>query len=628
MATIYAYDQLNFDTLNLNSMVVGATAAYRYTSLSYNGVLYPTVLRYDYNFGGSSYYTAFGGTNLNFNSITKIPISGTVTGFIQDRSGFGTQYTIENMSISAVTLYNAARTASTTDDLSILTNALAGNDFIYGGNYNDKLYGYAGNDLLNGGGGADILIGGLGNDTYVVDNVGDVLTELANQGTDNVQSSVTYTLGNNIENLTLTGSGNINGYGNSLNNVINGNSGNNILSGNGGTDTLNGGAGNDQYNFTAGIGSATIVDTSGIDTLNFDTSLFASLLYNVDINRTGTNNTNLAVTVSQGTSTLQTVTVNNAYQAGALGAGALESLSLIDSSETISYSAIHGLSGSSSNELIVGFAINDTLTGGNGRDLLAGGAGNDNITGGSGNDILIGGVGIDTFRVDSGLDTIFDLGRGGADIINVSSGATGQFIIASAWTATNQSINNGSTVESAGIVTNGLAVNLSAITSGNAGFVIANIGGATSLTGSGLSDAIQGFTGNDIISGGAGNDRLISGLGNDTLTGGLGNDTFVFNTVLNSTSNRDTITDFTNNNDTIQLSKSVMSALANLGTLSAADFKFSTQTLDSSDRIIYNQSTGALFYDADGSGSSAALQIALLGSRPVGIDNTDFTIIA
>lgn len=71
-----------------------------------------------------------------------------------------------------------------------------------------------------------------------------------------------------------------------------------------------------------------------------------------------------------------------------------------------------------------------------------------------------------------------------------------------------------------------------------------------------------------------------------------------------------------------------MSALGNLGTLSAADFKFSTQTLDSSDRIIYNQSTGALFYDADGSGSSAALQIALLSSRPVGIDNTDFTIIA
>ena len=73
--------------------------------------------------------------------------------------------------------------------------------------------------------------GGLGNDTYVVDNTGDVVTENASEGTDTVQASVTYTLAANVENLTLTGTGNINGTGNTLDNVIIGNSGNNILAG-------------------------------------------------------------------------------------------------------------------------------------------------------------------------------------------------------------------------------------------------------------------------------------------------------------------------------------------------------------------------------------------------------------
>ena len=139
---------------------------------------------------------------------------------------------------------------------------------------------------------------------------------------------------------------------------------------------------------------------------------------------------------------------------------------------------------------------------------------------------------------------------------------------------------------------------------------------------------INGTSGNDVLTGTTSADTLNGGTGNDTLTGGLGNDTFIFNSALNSTSNRDTITDFSHSDDTIQLSKSVMSALGTLGTLSANDFKLSTQTLDSSDRIIYNQTSGALFYDADGSGRSAALQIALLDSRPAGIDYTDFTIIA
>src|SRR4030095_4191757 len=109
----------------------------------------------------------------------------------------------------------------------------------------NTITGGAGNDSLNGGTGADQLIGLGGNDVYTVDNTGDVVTELAGGGRDVVLSSVTHTLGANVEDLTLGGTGNLNGTGNDLANLLNGNSGTNTLRGNGGNDTLNGGAGVD-----------------------------------------------------------------------------------------------------------------------------------------------------------------------------------------------------------------------------------------------------------------------------------------------------------------------------------------------------------------------------------------------
>jgi Ca2+-binding RTX toxin-like protein len=109
----------------------------------------------------------------------------------------------------------------------------------------NELVGNAGNNTLNGAAGADKMTGGAGNDTYIVDNAGDAVTEGSNAGTDTVKASVSYTLASNVERLTLTGTGAINGTGNASNNVLTGNAGNNSLKGGSGNDLLSGGAGND-----------------------------------------------------------------------------------------------------------------------------------------------------------------------------------------------------------------------------------------------------------------------------------------------------------------------------------------------------------------------------------------------
>jgi Ca2+-binding RTX toxin-like protein len=145
----------------------------------------------------------------------------------------------------------------------------AGSDTLYGEGDFDLLFGGAGDDLLDGGADRDVLSGGTGNDTYIVDNIHDVIIENFREGTDTVQISVSYSLGWNVENLTLTGSASINGTGNSSDNVLTGNSGANRLSGGYGSDTLDGGAGsdilegglgNDTYLFGRGSGQDRIVE--------------------------------------------------------------------------------------------------------------------------------------------------------------------------------------------------------------------------------------------------------------------------------------------------------------------------------------------------------------------------------
>ncbi|TPQ49118.1 hypothetical protein C2U72_20210, partial [Prosthecomicrobium hirschii] len=137
---------------------------------------------------------------------------------------------------------------------------LDGHDQLYGEDGNDTLDGGAGNDTLEGGLGVDSLSGGDGDDVYVVDNVGDVVSETGT-GTDEVRSSVDFTLGANVENLTLIGVQAIDGTGNGLDNTILGNTAANSLSGGGGNDTLSGGLGDDSL--TGGTGDDTFVFIEG-----------------------------------------------------------------------------------------------------------------------------------------------------------------------------------------------------------------------------------------------------------------------------------------------------------------------------------------------------------------------------
>jgi len=245
-------------------------------------------------------------------------------------------------------------------------NGLAGNDTLSGLAGNDILDGGNGSDRLDGGLGADQLKGGKGKDTYLVDDTGDIVTELLDQGTDLVESSVTYTLPDNVEKLTLTGTTAINGTGNNLANTIKGNTANNILNGGTGADKLKGGTGDDTY----------IVD----DIEDVVTEL-----------------------VDQGTDLVESSVT----------------YTLPDNVEKLTLTGTTAIKGTGNNlaNTINGNSANNTLKGGKGNDLLIGNQGDDQLNGGVGDDTLTGGLGADKFIYNTneafvksavGVDTITD----------------------------------------------------------------------------------------------------------------------------------------------------------------------------------------------------------------------------
>jgi Ca2+-binding RTX toxin-like protein len=136
---------------------------------------------------------------------------------------------------------------------------------------------------------------------------------------------------------------------------------------------------------------------------------------------------------------------------------------------------------------------------------------------------------------------------------------------------------------------------------------------------------IFGTSAKDTIVGTIGNDTLAGGLGNDTLAGGYGNDTFVFDSKLGS-KNIDRITDFSVPNDTIELSRSIFKKAGKVGLLNKSAFYVGAKAHDKDDRIVYKKTTGALYYDPDGSGSAKAVQFAIL-QKKLALKHTDFMIV-
>jgi Ca2+-binding RTX toxin-like protein len=239
------------------------------------------------------------------------------------------------------------------------------------------------------------MVGGVGNDTFRVDSTGDLVTEVAGEGADSVQTTLnSYTLGANVEHMIFTGVGNFNGTGNALNNIITAGAGNDTLNGADGNDTLLGGAGNDFL--IGGAGNDRMVGGVGGDTFN--------------VNSTGDLVTEVA---GEGEDSVQTTL--NSYTLGA-------------NVEHMIFTGVGNFvgTGNASNNVITGGVGNDTLNGASGGDTLLGGAGNDILDGGAGNDAMTGGAGNDTMFASTGDDVfVFAAAFGNDRIIGFDTDAAG-----------------------------------------------------------------------------------------------------------------------------------------------------------------------------------------------------------
>ena len=347
---------------------------------------------------------------------------------------------------------------------------------IVGGDGNDNLLGLNGNDTLDGGAGANTLAGGLGNDTYYV-GASDVVNENPSEGTDTVITALAnFTLAANVENLTYTGSADLDAMGNAGNNSLAGGAGNDSLSGLDGNDTLDGGAGADTM--AGGLGNDTYtVDDAG-DSVNENPG--------------------------EGTDTVNT---------------ALSSYTLTGNVERLNYTGSGDFTGS-------GNAIANTIAGGAGNDNLLGLEGNDTMDGGAGADTMAGGLGNDTYTVDDAGDSVNENPGEGTDTVKttLSSYTLGSNLENLTYTGAGDFTGTGNVL--ANTITG--ASGNDSLDGGNGNDRLHGGSGTDTLSGGNGNDQLYGEDGNDSLYGGEGNDTLDGGAGNDTMTGGTGSDKFVF----------------------------------------------------------------------------------------------------
>jgi Ca2+-binding RTX toxin-like protein len=337
-----------------------------------------------------------------------------------------------------------------TDDSTILVDANGGAATIMtGGAGNDLIFANGGADTLNGGAGDDLLVGGAGNDTYIVDDIGDTIVELENEGRDTVQTTLdSYMLDLNVENLTYAGTGDFTGLGNELDNIITGGdagnslygeAGNDRLIGGLGDDFLDGGTGDDVLNggdgddaIAGGAGNDTINVGAGFNTVIYDQENFGNdTVASFDANPTGGQDkidlrglgitdadfdARVSITSSGGNTRIEvaggSITLN-----GVTGTGA----NAIDRSDFI-LAGDGVINGSANGEVLDGTSGADTILGHGGDDTINGLAGNDVIDGGAGDDILNGGSGDDTIH--------WNAATGGWDVIDGGSeGVAGDTLV-------------------------------------------------------------------------------------------------------------------------------------------------------------------------------------------------------
>jgi Ca2+-binding RTX toxin-like protein len=364
--------------------------------------------------------------------------------------------------------------------------------------------------------------------------------------------------------------------------IINGTAGNDtlILNGTAGPDDLFGFAGNDVMTGLAGsdildggTGNDSMTGGLGDDTYVVDSSLDTV----VEAAAGGTD----TVLASSASFTLGTAVENLTFTGAGNASGLGNDLDNV-------------LTGNAGKDDLRGLGGNDSIVGLGGIDRLSGDAGNDRLDGGIGADVMIGGAGNDVFIVDERGDKAVERDGEGTDTVEASATFTVRVGIENL-TLTGMAAING--------------------------------------TGNLADNNITGNAQNNILNGGGGNDTLAAGLGLDTLIGGRGADKFVFDSLPNTLSNVDVVQDFVAlQGDKVQLSKADFAALGSLGALAQGAFLSSATAVsgqDLDDRVIYNSATGRLYYDADGLGGEAAVQIATFGTRArPALAFTDFEIIA